>query len=297
MNGVGFRRANPLPQLPPLAMRTPFKTAWIPRLGLPLLFGLAAAFVLSAAWDLYNQDHAVHFSPTQAAAPEAFSASWAGVILEKNILALDIPAQEDPAAVPDGQEDPASWLHLGTLTGRMPKVLLRQDDSLIILNQDETYKGWKLAEVFPASVVWTAGGKRREIRLWIKAPDPAPASASFSAPVRSLAVAAADTKVTLSRSEVQPLLSDPNSLLQMASFKPFSVDGKVSGFQVLSIRPNSLLYKIGLRNGDVLARINGQALTGPTQLLQAYSGMDRASLVTLDVQRASQMLTYLVEIN
>lgn len=278
-------------------MRTTLVSTWVPRLGLPLLFGLAAAFVLAAAWDLYNQDHAVHFSPAKDIAPDASVPSWAGTILAKNILALDIPEQEEPIAASRGENDPASWDHLGTLTGRMPKVLLRHDDTLVILNQDETVKGWKLAEIYPQSVVWTAAGKRREIRLWIKAPDIDPAAASFAPPVRQESTSVADTKVTLSRKEVQPLLSDPNSMLKMASFKPFSVDGKVGGFQVLSIRPNSLLYKIGLRNGDVLARINGQALTGPTQLLQAYSGMDRATLVTLDVQRASQMLTYLVEIN
>ncbi len=297
MNGLGFLRVDHPPLFPLPAMRTKLISTWVPRLGLPLLFGLAAAFVLTAAWDLYTQDHAVHFSPAQAIAPDAAAPSWAGTILEKNILALDIPEQEEPFAAPRGEDDPASWVHLGTLTGRMPKVLLRQDDTLIILNQDETFKGWKLAEVYPQSVVWTAAGKHREIRLWTKAPDLDPAAASFAPPARQESASIADTKVTLSRKEVQPLLSDPNSLLQMASFKPFSVDGKVSGFQVLSIRPDSLLYKVGLRNGDVLARINGQALTGPTQLLQAYSGMDRASLVTLDVQRASQMLTYLVEIN
>lgn len=278
-------------------MKTPFKSSWATRLVLPLLFGLAAAFVLTGVWKFRDQGHAVHFSLDHAGLPDTATASWAGIILEKNVLELDAPVHNEAATTPMHEDDPATWIHLGTLTGKTPRVLLREDDQLLILTQGDGHKGWKLAEVYPQSVVWVAAGSRREVRMWAKAPDVDPAASAYAPPPEPWPPAAVGNKITLSRQEIQPLLSDPNSLLQMANFKPFTVDGKVSGFQVLSIRPDSLLHKVGLRNGDVLARINGQALTGPTQLLQAYSGMERASLVTLDVQRASQMLTYLVEIN
>lgn len=271
--------------------------AWTMRLIAPLLFGLAAAFALTGAWQLRAQDHTARIPPDQIVAQTPVSHSWAGTILEKNILDLEVPDPTELAPGPRQEDDPASWAHLGTLTGRMPKVLLRDNGQLLILNQGEIFKGWELAEVHPHSVVWLSAESRREVRMWTTPPDVDPAAAASAAPLQPWTEPATGTKISLSRRDVQPLLSDPNALLQMANFKPFTVDGKVSGFQVLSIRPDSLLHKVGLRNGDVLARINGQALTGPTQLLQAYSGMDRASLVTLDVQRASQMLTYLVEIN
>lgn len=271
--------------------------AWTMRIAAPLLFGLAAAFALTGAWKLRAQDYAVRTSSDQIFAQAPAPHSWAGTILEKNILDLEIPDRTELSPGPRQENDPASWTHLGTLTGRMPKVLLRDNGQLLILNQGETFKGWELAEVYPRSVVWLSAGSRREVRMWTKPPDVNPAATGSTRPIEPWPVPAAGAKISLSRQDVQPLLSDPNALLQMANFKPFTVDGKVSGFQVLSIRPDSLLHKVGLRNGDVLARINGQALTGPAQLLQAYSGMDRSSLVTLDVQRASQVLTYLVEIN
>lgn len=272
-------------------------STWIQRLALPLLFGLAVAFVLAGAWDLRHQGHGVHYSPAQVLAPDTDTTSWADIILEKNILGLEIPDRVGPVPMPDQENEPASWHHLGTLTGKTPKVLLREDGQVLILDQGDVFKGWKLDEVQQRTVIWVAGDRLQEVRLWTKAPEIDP-SASFRAPPpQSWETSTTGSRVAFSRQEIQPLLADPNSLLQMANFKPFTVDGAVNGFQVLSIRPDSLLYKVGLRNGDVLARINGQALTGPTQLLQAYAGMDRASLVTLDVQRASQMLTYLVEIN
>lgn len=286
--------SNPVPIF--FSVRELSMPAWVMRLALPLLFGLAAAFVLTGAWKLREQTHAIHLSPGQVFTPDVAMASWAEVILEKNILELEIPGQGE---VPQGRQeenDPASWAFLGTLTGKTPKAVLREDDQLLILHQGAVFNGWELAEVLPRSVVWVAEGKRREVHMWTKAPAVGPVAPAHATPSQPWPPASG-TRVSLSRQEVQPLLSDPNAMLQMANFKPFFMDGKVSGFQVLSIRPESLLYKVGLRSGDVLARINGQTLTGPAQLLQAYSGMDRASLVTLDIQRASQMLTYLVEIN
>lgn len=271
--------------------------AWIIRLFLPLLFGIAAAFVVTGAWKLRDQGYAVHVSPEHIDMAETARISWVETIMDKNILGLEIPDHADLPTGPMEKDDPASWMHLGTLTGKNPKALLREDGQLLVLNQGDVFRGWKLGEVYPQLVVWTALGNRREVHLWTKTPETDAEASMPAAPVQPWPTPAAGTKVSLTRQEVQPLLSDPNSLLQMANFKPFSVDGKVNGFQVLSIRPESLLHKVGLRNGDILARINGQALTGPTQLLQAYSGMDRAALVTLDVQRASQMLTFLVEIN
>lgn len=231
---------------------------------------------------------------TTSVAPE----SWTAVILEANILGLETPEQEQLSPEPVSAATSFDWRLLGTITGTRAKALLRRDEDFVIVDLGGMLDGWELLEVRARSAVFAFGGRREEVPLWDGQGEAVEAGAGFHQPeMQTWAAPGVGTRVSLSRQEVQPLLSDPNTLLQMASFKPFTVDGRVSGFQVLSIRPDSLLHKVGLRNGDVLARINGQALTGPTQLLQAYSGMDRSSLVTLDVQRASQMQTFILELN
>lgn len=273
-----------------------FSSTWAIRLLSPLLFGLAVAFVATGVWDLRMQPRISSVqSPSSLPAVQG-AKSWAGVILEKNILSLDVPAT-NPSTPPSSPAlaDLSAWRLLGTVIGNMPRALLRVDEEFVILSQGQRLHGWKLAGVERDFVEFTAGGRTERVLLWARQAEAEPA-----APLRPTGQMAGppatSTRVSLSRADVRPLLSDPNSLLQMASFKPFSVDGRVSGFQVFSIRPDSLLSKVGLRNGDVLLRINGQTLSGPTQLLQAYSGMDRASLITLDVQRASQLQTYIVEV-
>lgn len=268
------------------------------RLLLPLAFGLAAAFVLTGLWNRHAETTPTLSSPIPMATTNAASESWTAVILEANVLGLEIPEQGDVAPEPAVAATSFDWRLLGTITGARPKALVRRDEEFVIADQGDVLDGWELVEVRARSAVFASGGRREEIPLWDGQGEAVEAGTEFRQPeMQAWAAPGVGTRVSLSRQEVQPLLSDPNTLLQMASFKPFTVDGRVSGFQVLSIRPDSLLHKVGLRNGDVLARINGQVLTGPTQLLQAYSSMDRSSLVTLDVQRASQMQTFIVELN
>ncbi|SDB53987.1 general secretion pathway protein C [Desulfonatronum thiosulfatophilum] len=276
-------------------------STWLSRLVFPLAFGLAFAFILTGAWEYYSARSYVAVPGMVSASFVSKAAeSWAPVILDQNILGLEVPDSGVSAPEPVKYLEPFAPLLLGTVTGTSPRALLRAGGNFLILDPGALIDGWVLSEVHLGSVVFISGDRRNEVLLWQKTADQEDADVSFSplvATPQPWSAPAGATRVSLSRQDVQPILSDPNALLQMASFKPFSVDGRVGGFQVLSIRPNSLLSKIGLRNGDVLARIDGQTLTGPTQLLQAYSGMNRASLITLDVQRASQMQTYLVELN
>ncbi|WP_459939139.1 hypothetical protein [Desulfonatronum parangueonense] len=271
------------------------------RLVLPLAFGLAFAFILTGAWEYYSVRSYVAVPGTVSPSfVRPAAESWVPVILDQNILGLDMPDSGMAAPEPVNNPDSFAPVLLGTVTGTSPRALLRSGEDFLVLDPGALIDGWELSEVHLGSVTFISGDRRKEVLLWQKTADQEDADVLFSPQIATpqpWSAPAGATRVSLTRQEVQPLLSDPNALLQMASFKPFTVNGRVGGFQVLSIRPDSLLSKIGLRNGDVLARINGQTLTGPTQLLQAYSGMDRASLITLDVQRASQMQTYLVELN
>ncbi len=97
-------------------------------------------------------------------------------------------------------------------------------------------------------------------------------------------------KISVNKAEAKEILDDPNAFLKQALFKPNSKGGKTQGFRVTNIRTNSLLKKLGLENGDVLMRINGEMITGPTKLLQVYGSLGGASAISIDVERKGQML-------
>jgi len=220
--------------------------------------------------------------------------SWEGVIFKKNILNLEMPVDKPETLESDPTDEMDGWKLLGTFTGERDLALVSVNGQTKLLSGGQSAEGWELSEILPESTQWKSGSSTRTLAMWLKGEDPeppAPPPTSVFAPDQP-----GSQRVTLSSRDIQPFLNDPNSLLQMAQFKPYSREGGMNGFQVSNIRGDSILRKLGLRNGDVLTRIDGRPITGPTELLQAYSSLGNSTLVSMDIQRRGQNISFLIEI-
>lgn len=100
----------------------------------------------------------------------------------------------------------------------------------------------------------------------------------------------------VSRGDLDKVLANPSELMMQARLVPAYRDGKSQGFKMFSIRPDSLYSRLGLRNGDVLQRINGLSLDSVERGLEAYQKMRESPRLELDVERNGQpmRLTYSV---
>ena len=67
--------------------------------------------------------------------------------------------------------------------------------------------------------------------------------------------------------------------------------GDVGGLMVWSLMRNSSAYRSGLRPGDVVVGINGQAATDPDQISRIVIGSSIGSTVKLDVFRDGRRIT------
>lgn len=74
-------------------------------------------------------------------------------------------------------------------------------------------------------------------------------------------------------------------LLRSARIVPAMQAGKPEGFKLYAIRPGSLLWRMGLRNGDVVLRVNGKHVTRPDEALRVYSMLRHARKVELTIRR------------
>jgi general secretion pathway protein C len=82
------------------------------------------------------------------------------------------------------------------------------------------------------------------------------------------------------RKQLQQQLGKPEFLSQ-ALIVP-NPDG---GFLVRQIQPGSLYEKLGLRPGDVIRNVNGQALTSMDDVMKLYQQFGSAQRVLVEVQR------------
>jgi general secretion pathway protein C len=90
---------------------------------------------------------------------------------------------------------------------------------------------------------------------------------------------------------VGKVLANQGSLMKTARVIPHEEDGRVVGVKLYGIRRNSLLGRLGVRNGDMLRTINGFSMTSPDTALEAYSRLRSADKLTLAVKRQNKEMT------
>lgn len=93
------------------------------------------------------------------------------------------------------------------------------------------------------------------------------------------------------RSELQNSLNDLNKLLSQIRIRPHFTDGESDGLSVAHIKAGSIFSKLGLKDGDIIQGVNGQAIDGPDDVLQLYEDMESESHLSLELTRKGEPIT------
>lgn len=108
--------------------------------------------------------------------------------------------------------------------------------------------------------------------------------------------ARSDTDFVIDRTEVDQAMENLNQLFTQIRAVPHFQDGKAAGFRLFAIRQDSVFEKIGLKNGDVVARINGNDLTDPARAMSLIQELRAEGRISVDVMRNRQPTTLSYEI-
>ncbi|MDR0761468.1 MAG: PDZ domain-containing protein [Campylobacteraceae bacterium] len=101
----------------------------------------------------------------------------------------------------------------------------------------------------------------------------------------------------IQRSELDNLLSNPDSVFKNIGFKEVMRNGKLEGFRVLSVNRNSPFAKLGLRAGDVITSFNGVKLDNYASVLEIYNNAKTYTRVKIEVTRGNEKKEFEYEIN
>ncbi len=133
-------------------------------------------------------------------------------------------------------------------------------------------------------------------------PLPPPTASGGNKPVRHIPEAAvvcsvkieqvSDTQWILDRASLLANTRDVNRFLMQARAVPYTMRGKTSGVRITRISLGSLYEKIGLRNGDVLLRVNTRKLDDPAKFLSLYQEMRNKRHIALLLFRNGQNQTF-----
>jgi type II secretion system protein C len=102
-----------------------------------------------------------------------------------------------------------------------------------------------------------------------------------------------DSAPTISpdRAEMLSSVEDVEGLMKSARLHPQMKGDKSTGFLVTSIKPGSLLAKMGLRNGDTIVGVNGEPITNVQQAMDFYKSLVEGERIALKIKRRGQQET------
>jgi general secretion pathway protein C len=87
-------------------------------------------------------------------------------------------------------------------------------------------------------------------------------------------------------------LDNPAQAMTDARLLPSQKDGKVEGFRASEVKPNGVFSMIGIKNGDVLLRLNDFPMDAPDKALQSFIALKGQNRLKLDLIRDGQPQTF-----
>jgi general secretion pathway protein C len=106
----------------------------------------------------------------------------------------------------------------------------------------------------------------------------------------------AENSYAIDEKEVENAINNINQLMTQVRVVPNFQDGKTTGFKVFAIKPNSVFANVGLRNGDVIQRVNDRDITTPDKAFQAFQELRNERNLTIQISRGGENKTLNYEI-
>jgi general secretion pathway protein C len=105
-----------------------------------------------------------------------------------------------------------------------------------------------------------------------------------------------DSEFVVDEAEVQNALGNINQLLTQIRVVPNFQDGKADGFKVFAIKPESIFDKVGLKNGDVIRKVNDNDITSPEKAFQIFQELRNEKNLSIEISRRGQTQSFSYEI-
>ncbi|MGA1869229.1 MAG: type II secretion system protein GspC [bacterium] len=104
----------------------------------------------------------------------------------------------------------------------------------------------------------------------------------------------------IEKSDVENLVDNASQLLTEIRIIPHFKDGKLDnpdGFQLAHVKRGSLFDRMGVKSGDIIRSVNGQAVNSPEKAFEAYQTFKNSSAIELVVTRNRKEITLKYDIN
>ena len=225
-------------------------------------------------------------------------------ILEKGLFGkategkLTPITQAAPEATPSATSE-KDLLLLGTVVGSFREtfaLILKQStkEERVFRLGDKVFDIGSLVAVKKETAEILAGGQRIKIAVPMAAgeadkgaapPQPPPPGGGIASQVGS-------GSYVVDQRALNAALDNMGQVMSDARLLPSIKDGKVEGFRASEVKPSGVFGMVGIKNGDVLLRINDFPIDSPEKAIQSFVTLKGQSRIKLDIVRDGRPTTF-----
>jgi len=194
---------------------------------------------------------------------------------------------------------PTELMLIGTSVGSFRETFAlvrhttKQEERVFRLGE-MVFDAGRLAEVRKESAFIVINNKKVELLTPMTPPSsPQTSQAVSGTPQTAAAVARTGAgSFVIDQRALNATLDNPAQAMSDARLLPSQKDGKVEGFRASEVKPNGLFAMIGIKNGDVLLRLNDFPMDSPDKALQSFIALKGQNRLKLDIIRDGQPQTF-----
>lgn len=272
------------------------KSAYMHTAGVILLV-LAVSYNLGKIYELVHAKSAVSRPEGKASgmgnwrAIEAFAA-----VVEKNSFGIKGARFTVMQKKAGEVADPNGLVLKGVITHKPGFAFIENRAALQKLFKlgDDVFGAGRLSAVYADKVSISHNGKGFELVF----PDIKTVHVKTQANALPVRQAGGNRKeMTFDREQIRKFLENPNELLTGARLMPRLKDGRQEGFIVREVKPGGFYENMGLRNEDIILRVNQLELNSPGDGVKIFNMIKELDSMDLDIVRNGVPMTQVFHIN
>lgn len=191
---------------------------------------------------------------------------------------------------------PAELLLLGTVSGSFRETFAlvrhtaKQEERVFRLG-DMVFDAGRLVQVTREQAFIIVNGKKVEL-LTPMTPPAAATPAGQARPAGMAVTATGAGSYVIDQRSLNAALDNIGQAMTDARLLPSQKDGKVEGFRASEVKPSGVFAMVGIKNGDVLLRLNDFPIDSPDKALQSFIALKGQNRLKLDMIRDGHPVTF-----
>jgi type II secretion system protein C len=154
----------------------------------------------------------------------------------------------------------------------------------------EVYEGYKLKEIDLNQVIFTKASKDYVLSLAESK------SSKLSNAITPVQTTGDESQKQVTRGEIQHYVSNPSQIWKEIAIQPLNRGGKLVGFEIRRVKPNSKMASLGLQKGDIITKANNIRLSSVNDAIKLYKDIDKIDTLALTIERNQEEREIIYEI-